>query len=124
MQIPSISILREVVRVKAGRCTQAGRSNRWKQSRRANSDVIYLNRNRQQLGEPAFHLVRVPQGKIAEDQIKARLKVGASAHDGLIRWNGILKLTQPHKGIADIAENLKANFLSCVGDLRGRTTHP
>mmetsp|Transcript_1338 Transcript_1338/g.3775 ORF Transcript_1338/g.3775 Transcript_1338/m.3775 type:complete len:275 (+) Transcript_1338:1463-2287(+) len=77
-----------------------------------------------QAREDLAHLLSLPQGVVAEEEVEARLHVRVAFHDLLKGCDGVLELAQAHERNADVADNLGPNLLASVRDLvQGHAVH-
>tara|TARA_B110000971_G_C19778936_1_gene394379 strand:+ start:169 stop:702 length:534 start_codon:yes stop_codon:yes gene_type:complete len=86
--------------------------------------ILVFRKNDAHLGETSLHLLSVAKGKVAENEIEARLKVRHGIHYGFEGLDGVLELTKAHKCVSNVAEDFEPNFLSGVWDLvEGHAVH-
>lgn len=79
--------------------------------------IIDAQRNRDELLKGLLHPLPIADGIVAQDEVEARLDVGALAHDVLERCYGVRVLAHADKDHADILHDLDPHFLVSVGDL-------
>jgi len=79
--------------------------------------VVHAQRNRDELLEGLLHPLPVPDGVVAQDEVEARLDVGALAHDVLEGRDGVRVLAHADEDHADVLHDLDPHLLVGVGDL-------
>lgn len=84
-------------------------------------DVLVLvsdaQRNRDEFLEGLLHPLPVADGVVAQDEVEARLDVGALTHDVLEGRDGVSVLAHADEDQADVLHDLNPHLLVVVGDL-------
>lgn len=86
--------------------------------------IIDAQRNGDEFLEGLLHPLPVPDGVVAQDEVEARLDVGALAHDVLEGRDGVAVLTHADEDQADVLHDLDPHLLVGVGHLvHGHPVH-
>lgn len=86
--------------------------------------VIDAQRNGDEFLEGLLHPFPVADGVVAQDEVEARLDVGALAHDVLKGRDGVCVLAHADEDQADVLHDLDPHLLVVVGDLvHGHPVH-
>jgi len=86
--------------------------------------VVKTEVDRQQSLERAFHVVAIPQRKVAQDQVESGTERRLLGHDVLQRGHRVVELTQFHERYRDVLHYLRSTvqrqLMSRDGRLRER----
>lgn len=79
--------------------------------------IVDAQRDRNELLKGRLHPLLDADGVVAQDEIEARLDVGALAHDVLKGCDGVRVLAHADEDHADVLQDLDPHSLVCIGDL-------